>query len=199
MFSGIITALGKIDNIEVSVNGTSFIFSSNELNFSDIIIGDSIAVNGVCLTVVSLGVNSFSADLSKETLAVSNFLNVKSGNIVNLERALTLNTAINGHLVSGHIDSVAEVVALEKLGKHTILSVNFLEIFAKYISVKGSVCLNGVSLTVNEVINNTFKVNIVPHTLKYTNLGLLQIGDSINLEIDMLARYVETILNTTKQ
>ncbi len=190
MFSGIIEALGVVKQQQISANNTKITFTSERLNFDGIIIGDSIAVNGVCLTIVSLGNNQFSVDLSSETLRASTFYNVNVGDIVNLEKPLTLNKALNGHLVSGHIDSIASVSAVKNTGEHTILTIKFAKEYAKYIVVKGSICLNGVSLTINYINNDTFMVNVVPHTLRFTNLGKLVVGDKINLEIDMLARYI---------
>ncbi len=194
MFSGIIEALGTIKNKQVSVSNTQITIISKSLNFKGIIIGDSIAVNGVCLTIINLTNNEFSVDLSNETIKTTTFASSNIGDIVNLERALTLNKALNGHLVAGHVDDVAILSAIKDVGEHTVLTIKFAKKYAKYIVVKGSICLNGVSLTLNYVNNNTFMVNIVPHTLKTTNISKLIIGDKINLEIDILARYIVNLI-----
>ena len=165
MFTGIIQAKGNIKEIRISNKGAVFVLNSNSLELSDVSIGDSIAVNGVCLTVTQLDDNSFSADVSQETLNCTTFSQLKKDQNINLEKSLRLNQGIDGHLVSGHVDGVGEVVSLQKEGESTRLKIKVKNDLSKYIAKKGSICINGVSLTVNSVDADIIDVNIVPHTL----------------------------------
>jgi riboflavin synthase len=198
MFTGIIQAVGKIKNVKASEKGARFVFESNTIDLNDAKVGDSIAVNGVCLTVVELTNNTFSADVSQETLDCSIFANFKTDDKVNLEKALRLNQGIDGHLVSGHVDGVGVVSNRYSEGESTRFEITVDEDLVKYIARKGSICMNGVSLTVNSMEGTAFGVNIVPHTFTVTTLGDLHIGTEVNVEIDIIARHLEQLLNSTK-
>lgn len=195
MFTGIIQAQGNIQEIRISDKGAVFVFNSNSLDLSDVSIGDSIAVNGACLTVKKLDNNSFSADVSQETLKCSTFSQLEKGQSINLEKSLRLDQGIDGHLVSGHVDGVGEVVSLHKEGECTRLKIKVKNDLSKYIAKKGSICINGVSLTVNSVEADIFDVNIVPHTLSVTTLGELIENSRVNIEIDIIARHVEQLIS----
>jgi len=195
MFTGIIQAQGNIQEIRISNKGAVFTLNSNSLDLSDISIGDSIAVNGVCLTVIQLDNNSFSADVSQETLNCSTFSQLEKGQSINLEKSLRLDQGIDGHLVSGHVDGVGEVISLRKEGECTRLKIKVVNDLSKYIAKKGSICINGVSLTVNSVEDDIFDVNIVPHTLSETNLGELIENSRVNIEVDIIARHVEQLIS----
>ena len=175
--------------------GAVFVLNSNSLDLSDVSIGDSIAVNGVCLTVIQLDKNSFSSDVSQETLNCSTFSQLKKGQNINLEKSLRLDQGIDGHLVSGHVDGVGEVVSLHKEGECTRLKIKVKNDLSKYIAKKGSICINGVSLTVNSVEADIFDVNIVPHTLSVTTLGELIENSRVNIEIDIIARHIEHLIS----
>jgi riboflavin synthase len=195
MFTGIIQAIGQIKTKDMHDKGAVLSFASSELDFSNVAIGDSIAVNGVCLTAIEISNNSFKADLSQETLDCSIFGDLSVGDDINLEKALRLNQGIDGHLVSGHVDGQGEVVDRTIQGESTRFKISAPQNLVKYIARKGSITINGVSLTVNSIENNVFDVNIVPHTLTATTLGQLSIGNKINLEIDIIARHLEQLLN----
>ena len=195
MFTGIIQAKGNIKEIRISNKGAVFVLNSNSLELSDISIGDSIAVNGVCLTITQLDKNSFSANVSQETLNCTTFSQLRKGQNINLEKSLRLDQGIDGHLVSGHVDGVGEVVSLQKEGESTRLKIKVKNDLSKYIAKKGSICINGVSLTVNSVEADIFDVNIVPHTLSVTTLGELIENSRVNIEIDIIARHVEQLIS----
>ena len=194
MFSGIIQAIGLVEKIDNNPTNTQIVFNSGQLDMSNIILGDSIAVNGVCLTVINQNKNTFSADISLETSKVSTFSDIKIGQRVNLEKALTLNQSINGHLVSGHIDGVAVVKTVKQQGEHCYIEISSPKSLTHYIVKKGSICINGVSLTVNEVKNDIFTLNIVPYTLKSTTLSELKKKVKVNIEVDIFARHLEQLL-----
>jgi riboflavin synthase len=198
MFTGIIQAVGQIRTKDTHDKGAVFSFSSSKLDFSSVAIGDSIAVNGVCLTAIEISDNSFKADLSQETLDCSIFGDLAVNDKVNLEKALRLNQGIDGHLVSGHVDGQGEVVDKTTEGESTRFKISVPQNLVKYIARKGSITINGVSLTVNSIDTNVFDVNIVPHTLTATTLGLLNTGSQVNLEVDLIARHLEQLLNNNK-
>ena len=195
MFTGIIQAQGNIKEIRSSNKGVVFIINSNSLDLSDVSIGDSIAVNGVCLTVIHLDKDSFSADISQETLNCSTFSQLKKGQSINLEKSLRLDQGIDGHVVSGHVDGVGKVTLITIEGESTRMKIKVDNNLIKYIAKKGSICINGVSLTVNEIDDNVFGVNIVPHTFSVTTLGELKVNSQVNIEIDIIARHIEQLLN----
>ena len=195
MFAGIIQAQGNIKEIRSSNKGAVFVLNSNSLDLSDVSIGDSIAVNGVCLTVTQLDDNSFSADVSQETLNCTTFSQLKKGQTINLEKSLRLDQGIDGHLVSGHVDGVGKVTSITIEGESTRMKIKVDDNLVKYIAKKCSICINGVSLTVNEINGNVFGVNIVPHTFSVTTLGELKVNSQANIEIDIIARHIEQLLN----
>ncbi|MBT5983964.1 MAG: riboflavin synthase [Thiotrichales bacterium] len=193
MFTGIIQAKGSIQEVHSSDDGVILKINSNTLDLSDSKIGDSIAVNGVCLTVTQMSNEWFTADVSNETINCTTFSDLSQGESVNLEKSLRLNQGIDGHLVSGHVDGVGKVQSINKDGDSTRIKILVEIDLIKYIAKKGSICINGVSLTVNSVEGNIFDVNIVPHTFSVTTLGDLSIESNVNLEIDLIARYVERL------
>ena len=195
MFKGIIQAQGNIKEIRSSNKGVVFVLNSSSLDLSDVSIGDSIALNGVCLTVTQLDDNSFSADVSKETLNCTTFSQLKKGQSVNLEKSLRLDQGIDGHLVSGHVDGVGKVTSITIEGESTGMKIKVDDNLIKYIAKKSSICINGVSLTVNDINGNVFGVNIVPHTFSVTTLGELKVNSQANIEIDIIARHIEQLLN----
>ena len=193
MFTGIIQATGIIRNINSHDKGSVITFQSSAFDFSQIKIGDSIAVNGVCLTVISFEKDFFVADLSQETLNCTSYKDAFEGKVVNMESALKLNQGIDGHLVSGHVDGIAKINDKYQEGESFRFQIEPPGELRKYIAKKGSVTLDGISLTVNNINEKEFNVNIVPHTLENTNLSSLEIGDKLNIEVDMIARYVEQL------
>ena len=197
MFSGIIADVGIIKKAEDREGGLRLTVAAEVLDFGDVQIGDSIAVNGVCLTAVKIEGRSFTADVSRETLNCTVGLEHEGGH-VNLEKALRLSDRLGGHLVSGHVDGVGEVVAFNDIGVSWRLVVRAPQSLAKYIATKGSVTINGVSLTVNHVAGSEFDVNLIPHTLDVTTLNELKTGSKVNLEIDLIARYVERMMTADK-
>lgn len=191
MFTGIITAVGTIAGAKAAPGGLRLTIDTGGLALDDVAVGDSIAVNGVCLTAVALHKAAFEVDVSRETLAcTAGFAACTS---VNLEKALRLSDRLGGHLVSGHVDGVGTVARCDAVGDNRLLAVAAPREIMKYIARKGSVTLNGVSLTVNDVNDAEFTVNLIPHTLQATNLRQLKTGDSVNLEADMMARYAERL------
>lgn len=189
MFTGIVQAIGAIEAITSVNQDVKLGINTKNLDLSDVKEGDSIAVNGVCLTATHVKTNHFEAHVSKETLDVTTGLNTK-GN-VNLEKALSLNDRLGGHLVSGHVDGVGYVERFENLGDCWLLAIKAPHAISKYIARKGSICVNGVSLTVNDVTQDTFTINIIPHTLTQTTFSALTEKSQVNLETDQIARYVE--------
>lgn len=202
MFTGIIEETGKIKSFKKLTNGAELIITADKV-LSDAKIGDSICVSGVCQTVKDLSDGSFSVMLSDETLGKTDFINAKQGQTVNLERALTLNTRLGGHIVSGHVDCVGQITSIEKLSEFYNIECKIPEDITKYIASKGSITINGISLTVAKTEGNKFKTAIIPHTYENTNLKELQIGSNVNIETDILAKYVEKLLfcnnNSVKQ
>ncbi len=191
MFTGIITAVGSIEAVTPTAGGVRLRVAATDLALADGQVGESIAVNGVCLTAIVIFSAGFDADVSRETLRCT--AGFEPGARVNLERALRLSDRLGGHLVSGHVDGVGTVVSVEPAGDNRVFCFEAPPAVARYIAVKGSIAINGVSLTVNEVNDMKFSVNIIPHTLAATNLGLLTTGASVNLEADTVARYVERL------
>jgi riboflavin synthase len=195
MFTGIVAAIGKIQRAQPLAGDVRFTIDAGTLALDDLALGDSIAVSGACLTVIAIEGNGFLVDVSEETLHCTAGLEV--GNEVNLEKSLRLADRLGGHLVSGHVDGVGEVLAFERVGESWLLRVRVSDDLAKYVARKGSITIDGVSLTLNEVGQTTFEVNLIPHTLEVTTLKHLNLGQSVNLEVDMIARYVERLLSTS--
>jgi riboflavin synthase len=192
MFSGIISAVGEISRVERSRGGVRLAIEAGKLGLRDVAVGDSIAVNGACLTVVKRGKKSFSVDVSPETLRCT--VGLDEAGEVNLEKALALSERLDGHLVLGHVDGVGKVTEVGRAGGNVLLRVRAPASLARYIARKGSIAVQGVSLTVNAVRGAEFEVNLIPHTLAVTTMKDLRVGDRVNLEVDPLARYAERLI-----
>lgn len=192
MFTGIVAATGRIRSSQALEDGVRLTIDAGALDLSDVALGDSIACNGVCLTVVSTGADSFSVDVSRETLNCTAGLH--GHNALNLEKALRLADRLGGHLVSGHVDGVGEVIKFAPIGESHELVIRAPQALAKYIARKGSIAVNGVSLTTNRVDGAEFSINLIPHTLEATTLNQLAVGGRVNLEVDLIARYVERMI-----
>ncbi len=192
MFTGIIEEIGTVKSIstdKITINCSKVLKDSK--------LGDSIAVNGVCLTITDIISDGFTADISPETLKVTNLSDINSGDIVNLERALTLSSRLGGHIVSGHIDTVGKVSKLSKFNDFYELTVNFSEEYSKYIIKKGSITVNGISLTIAECGKDFVTIAVIPHTFDMTVLKEVKTGCNVNLEFDILAKYVEKNLSSS--
>ena len=194
MFTGIIQSVGKIAALEKRGDDMRLRIDTGKLDLSDVDLGDSVATSGICLTAVDLPGDGFWADVSAETLAHTTLCDLKIGDRVNLEKALTPTTRLGGHLVSGHVDDVGEVVDRWTDGRSERFRLRAPAALARYIAAKGSVCIDGISLTVNKVKASEFELNIVPHTLTETTMGDFKPGRRFNLEIDIIARYLERLL-----
>ncbi len=195
MFTGIIKAMGAISAMEKRGGDVRLSVRSDGLPWSDYDTGESIAVNGVCLTAVALHADGFETDVSVETLDVTALGGLGVGSAVNLEPAISLGERLGGHLVSGHVDCTGRVVSQSSDARSIRLSVEIPREYARYVAKKGSVCIDGVSLTVNEVSGNTFELNIIPHTADVTIIGDYRNGTIVNVEVDLLARYLERLLD----
>ncbi|MEK7990755.1 MAG: riboflavin synthase [Thiotrichaceae bacterium] len=194
MFTGIIQAFGKIQQIQATGVDARFQIHTGHSFLDGVQLGDSIAVNGVCLTATELNYDNFWADVSGETLQRTTFAHLKINDAANLEKALTPQTHLGGHIVSGHVDGVGTLIERYNDGRSVRLAIQAPDILAKYIAEKGSICVDGISLTVNLVKGAVFELNIVPHTLEKTTLGNMQIGHEVNLEVDVIARYLERLM-----
>ncbi|MEJ2407243.1 MAG: riboflavin synthase [Candidatus Thiodiazotropha sp.] len=194
MFTGIIEAIGSIAALEPKGTDMRVSVNSGKLDLGDVALGDSIAVNGICLTAVSLAGDGFSADVSGETLAHTAFSQLRVGSRVNLEKALTPTTRLGGHLVSGHVDGVGEVLERSNDGRSIRFRIKAPGELARYIARKGSITVDGISLTVNDVDGAIFMLNIVPHTLAETTMEDFVVGRHVNLEVDLIARYLERLV-----
>ena len=193
MFSGIIETIGKVTSIEDRNGDQRISIDAAGLDLSDVEIGHSIAINGVCLTVVNVADNKFSVDVSAETLSCTTFNQLKTGSKVNLERALKLYDRIHGHLVAGHVDGVGTVRSRQPDARSEKFEIDCPPDLLRYVSKKGSICIDGVSLTVNKKFTTGFSVNIIPHTLEETIISGYQPGTRVNLEVDIIARYLESL------
>lgn len=194
MFTGIVAAVGRIERVEPRPQGLRLAIDAGGLDLADVAIGDSIAVNGCCLTVVALDARRFEVDVSQETIDCT--VGLGAPGEVNLEKSLRLADRLGGHLVSGHVDGVGEVAAFAPVGESWRLVVRAPADLAKYVARKGSIAVQGVSLTVNRVDGREFEINLIPHTLAVTTLKHLAPGGRVNLEVDLLARYAERLLGT---
>lgn len=194
MFTGIIQSIGQVRRLEPRGGDVRLCIATGKLEMADVALGDSIAVNGVCLTAVELAADSFAADCSRETLSLTTLGGLKPGSPVNLEKALTLSTPLGGHLVSGHVDGVGRVLEMSEDARSWRFRIESPAALARYIAHKGSICVDGVSLTVNAVDGAVFELNIVPHTLDETTIRHYQAGTRVNLEVDLVARYLERLL-----
>lgn len=191
MFTGIVQTVGKVVEAQPTGGGLRLTVDTADLPLSDVIVGDSIAVGGVCLTAVGMGPRSFVADVSRETISCTTGFRV--GQEVNLEKALRMGDRLGGHIVSGHVDGVAEVLKYEPRGDNWFLEIRAPRELARYVARKGSVTIDGVSLTVNAVDGAAFTMNLIPHTHDATSLRNLVPGAKVNLEVDLLARYLERL------
>jgi riboflavin synthase len=192
MFTGIIEAVGRVAAVKSAGQSAALTIDAGGMDLSDVALGESMACNGVCLTVTSLVPKGFAVDVSQETLRVT--VGFNTGDAINLEKSLRLSDRLGGHLVSGHVDGVGTLTAVKPVDANREILVRFPTELGRYIARKGSIAINGISLTVNVVTADTFSVNLIPYTLAVTNLKDLKQGDRVNLEIDLVARYVERIL-----
>ena len=193
MFTGIIQALGRITRIEPRGGDVRLHIETGSLDLSDVAPGDSIAVSGVCLTALEPSAQGFVADVSNETLGLTTLGDAAEGDTVNLEKALRLADRLGGHLVTGHIDGLAEVTAIETDARSQRWCFRVPSGLSRYIARKGSVCIDGVSLTVNAVDGDEFEVNLIPHTQEVTTFSRRKVGDAVNIEVDLMARYAERL------
>ena len=196
MFTGIVEELGKIQRVNIQSHSAKITVECGTV-LEGTKLGDSIAVNGVCLTVTELASNSFTADVSYETLRITSLVNLKSGNLVNLERAMKADGRFGGHMVYGHIDGLGKIVSIQKNGDFFDINISLDEKDAKYIVKKGSITVDGISLTVAEINGNKIRLAIIPHTFENTNLKSIKIGDFVNIETDITAKYIEKFLSTS--
>ena len=199
MFTGIIEATGSITAISPKGGDYQVTVNSGSLDLSDVALGDSIATNGVCLTVVALHSDGYVADVSNETVKNTGFAHYRTGQRVNLEKAMLPTTRFGGHMVSGHVDGIGKVASIIDNGRAKDIWLEMSSELSKYIVKKGSVTIDGISLTVNDVNSSQFKLTIVPHTSAQTTLENINIGDDVNLEIDIIARYVERLITNKDQ
>lgn len=198
MFTGIVEDVGKVSGVKRKQKESVLTFDVSKIDMSEVELGESMAVNGACLTVTSIGKNSFTVDASQETLSKTNLGKLKKGSPVNLERSLRAGGKLGGHIVNGHVDGVGRVVSKRKRGDSVVFRFWVPDALARYIVEKGSVALSGVSLTVNEVKGPEFTVNIIPYTLEETIFGKLKTGDSVNIECDIIGKYVEKFVALNK-
>ncbi len=195
MFTGILQTVGRIARLEPRGGDVRLHVDSTGLDLTDVQLGDSIAVSGVCLTAVTLAPHGFSADVSNETLALTTLGALKPGDPVNLEKALRLADRLGGHMVSGHVDGLGKVVSITPDGRSQRWTFEVPAALARYIAAKGSICIDGTSLTVNEVSGLRFGVNLIPHTVEHTAFRARRAGDAVNIEVDVVARYIERLLS----
>ncbi len=198
MFTGIVEEIGQIVSIQKNNQSAKITISANKI-LQDIHLGDSIAVNGICLTACNITKNHFTADVMVETMHHSNLGNLQKGSIVNLERAMSANGRFGGHIVSGHVDGIGTIIDLKKEENAVWVSIKANKSILKYVVEKGSITIDGISLTVAYIDNSCFKVSIIPHTAQQTILLHKKVGDTVNLECDILAKYVEKLLFHTQQ
>jgi len=198
MFTGIIESVGRVQQITPRSGDVRLTIATAKLNLADVKLGDSIATNGICLTVVELTGQGFVADVSNETLRRTCLKTWKVGTAVNLEKALMPTSRLGGHIVSGHVDGLGEIISFKQDARSLQYQVRAPDELAKYISEKGSITTDGISLTVNAIDGAVFSLNIVPHTVQETNVGSWQVGSILNLEVDLLARYLERLLLGSK-
>lgn len=196
MFTGIIEAVGEVVAVTPKSGDISLYIRTGKLDLSDVALGDSIATNGVCLTVVDLPGDGYRADVSRESLSLTTIAHWRPGQPVNLEKALLPTTRLGGHIVSGHVDGVGEVMGRQPDARSERFTIRAPQALAKYIAHKGSITVDGTSLTVNKVDGCEFELNIVPHTLAETIMASYQVGSLVNLEVDVLARYLERLLQS---
>ena len=193
MFTGIIESLGKVESLQ-SVGGDVRLRIQTDLDMSDVHLGDSIATNGICLTVIEWGDNWYAVDVSRESLNRTTLGMWKVGQPVNVEKAMLPTTRFGGHIVSGHVDAVGEITLMREDARSIYYEVTAPAEIAKYLAEKGSVTVDGISLTINHLRGNVISLNLIPHTAERTNIGTWKVGSKVNLEVDVLARYIERLL-----
>ena len=193
MFTGIVLAKGSISGVEKRGGDVRLRIEAGDLDMSDVALGDSVCVSGVCLTAIDPDAKGFFADVSVETLSRTTLGNLAAGDAVNLEKSLRLSDRLGGHLVSGHVDALGRVISVAPDARSQRWRFEIPTHLAKYVAAKGSICIDGVSLTVNDVEVNTFGVNLIPHTIAVTTFADKKIGDAVNIEVDLIARYVERL------
>jgi riboflavin synthase len=198
MFTGIIEAIGSVKSLQEIKSEWRLVLETDKLDMSDVKIGDSIAVSGCCLTVVEMSGSSFAADVSNETLRCTSLGALKPGSRVNLEKAMMATDRFGGHIVSGHVDGVGTLSFSSQEGQSVKLIFKVPDDLSKYIAAKGSICIDGTSLTVNEVTASSFSINVIPHTQEETIIGEYSVGRVVNLEVDLVARYLERLLTGAK-
>ena len=194
MFTGIIQAIGNISKIDSNGPDSRIVFKAGKMKLDDVKIGDSISVNGVCLSITEKIKDSFSSDLSSETLSLTTFIEMRANSKVNLEKAMNFSSRVNGHLIAGHVDGVGVIKEMKNDGRSILILIEFPEELEKYISKKGSIAVDGVSLTINGTKENTFSINIIPHTLSGSIISEYNIGTKVNIEVDLIARYLEKLV-----
>lgn len=199
MFTGIIESVGILQAIAPKGEDISVTVNVGQLDMSDVKLGDSIATNGVCLTVVAMTERTYTADLSLETLKRTGFVDYKVGDKVNLEKAMLPTTRFGGHIVSGHVDAVGELIERHQTGRAIEFWIQLPQTLAKYVVEKGSITVDGISLTVNDIRKNAFKLTIVPHTAAETTMDNFSVGQKVNLEVDVIARYLERLVIGQKE
>ncbi len=195
MFTGIIQSIGKIISITPGSVDTRLSVDVGKMPFDDVQMGESISINGACMTVVSFDENSFSVDVSRESLAMTTLGRLQTGSPVNLERALRLSDRLGGHLVTGHVDGVGQITERLSEGRSVRFGIRVPGTLTRYIAHKGSICIDGVSLTVNRIEGKELGLQIIPHTLEQTIFSEYRVGDEVNLEVDLIARYLERLLD----
>lgn len=194
MFTGIIAAVGNVTAIKHNEKDMTISVDAGGLDLNDVKLGDSIANNGVCLTVTKLSNRGFDADVSYETIKRSGFAQIKPGFAVNLEKAMQMNDRFGGHIVSGHVDGVGEIISITPLGNAVEYWIKAPDELAKYMAEKGSITVDGISLTTNEIDGAAFKLTIIPHTIAQTNMVNYVVGTQVNLEVDVISRYLERLM-----
>ncbi|RHW77605.1 riboflavin synthase [Colwellia sp. RSH04] len=199
MFTGIIEAVGTIKAIDINAKGARLVIATNTLDMGDVKLGDSIATNGICLTVIAFDSTSFSADVSNETLTRTGFAEYQVGAHVNLEKAMLASTRFGGHMVSGHVDGVSEIKSITHNGNSIEYWLTMPSELAHYIAEKGSITVDGTSLTINALSDDCFRLTIVPHTVKETIFAHYKAGTKVNIEVDLIARYLERLLLGNKE
>ena len=194
MFTGIIQGIGNISKIDSNGPDSCIVLKAGRMKLDDVKIGDSISVNGVCLSITEKTKDSFSSDLSSETLSLTTFIEMRANSKVNLEKAMNFSSRVNGHLIAGHVDGVGVIKEMKNDGRSILILIEFPEELEKYISKKGSIAVDGVSLTINGTKENTFGINIIPHTLSGSIISEYNIGTKVNIEVDLIARYLEKLV-----
>ncbi len=195
MFTGIIEAIGRIVVIESDCKGSRLFIETGKLKLAEVNLGDSISTSGVCLTVTEFKNGGFWADVSPETAELTTLGNKQVGDHVNLEKSMTLSTPLGGHLVSGHVDGIGHIEEIEKVARFWRVVVSAPDRLARYIAVKGSICIDGTSLTVNKIDRGEFEITIIPQTWEETVFSAYSVGSAVNLEVDLIARYVERLMS----